>query len=70
MDHTTYTDPSGFAASTVSTAADQLRVFQQAMRFPVFGQIVSIGSVTLPVGGHRDQLRSADRREVRGQDRV
>jgi D-alanyl-D-alanine carboxypeptidase (penicillin-binding protein 5/6) len=51
MDHTTYTDPSGFAASTVSTAADQLRVFQQAMRFPVFGQIVSIGSVTLPVGG-------------------
>jgi D-alanyl-D-alanine carboxypeptidase (penicillin-binding protein 5/6) len=51
MDHTTYTDPSGFDPSTVSTAADQLRVFQRAMRFPVFRQIVSMPSVTLPVAG-------------------
>jgi D-alanyl-D-alanine carboxypeptidase (penicillin-binding protein 5/6) len=51
MDHTIYTDPSGFNPSTVSTAADQLRVFQQAMRFPVFRQIVSMASVTLPVAG-------------------
>ena len=51
MDHTLYTDPSGFDPSTVSTAADQLRVFQQAMRFPVFRQIVSMPSVTLPVAG-------------------
>jgi D-alanyl-D-alanine carboxypeptidase (penicillin-binding protein 5/6) len=51
MDHTTYTDPSGFDPSTVSTAADQLHVFQQAMRFPVFRQIVSMASVTLPVAG-------------------
>jgi serine-type D-Ala-D-Ala carboxypeptidase (penicillin-binding protein 5/6) len=51
LDHTTYTDASGFEASTVSTAADQLRVFEQAMRFSVFGQIVSMGSVTLPVVG-------------------
>ncbi len=51
MDHTTYTDPSGFDPSTVSTAADQLRVFQRAMRFPVFRQIVSMASVTLPVAG-------------------
>jgi serine-type D-Ala-D-Ala carboxypeptidase (penicillin-binding protein 5/6) len=51
MDHTSYTDPSGFAPSTVSTAADQLRVFQRAMRFPTFRQIVSMGSVTLPVTG-------------------
>ncbi|HJX21919.1 MAG TPA: serine hydrolase, partial [Steroidobacteraceae bacterium] len=51
MDHTTYTDPSGFDPSTVSTAADQLRVFEQAMRFPVFRQIVSMPSVTLPVAG-------------------
>ena len=28
MDHTTYTDPSGFDPGTVSTAADQLRVFR------------------------------------------
>jgi serine-type D-Ala-D-Ala carboxypeptidase (penicillin-binding protein 5/6) len=51
MDHTTYTDPSGFDPGTVSTAADQLRVFEQAMRFPVFRQIVSMPSVTLPVAG-------------------
>src|SRR5436305_5286015 len=51
MDHTLYTDPSGFDPSTVSTAADQLRVFQRAMRFPVFRQIVSMASVTLPVAG-------------------
>jgi len=51
MGHTIYTDPSGFDPGTVSTAADQLRVFQQALRFPVFGQIVSMPSVTLPVAG-------------------
>jgi serine-type D-Ala-D-Ala carboxypeptidase (penicillin-binding protein 5/6) len=51
MDHTVYTDPSGFDPATLSTAADQLRVFQQAMRFPVFRQIVSMPSVTLPVAG-------------------
>jgi D-alanyl-D-alanine carboxypeptidase (penicillin-binding protein 5/6) len=51
MDHTIYSDPSGFEPSTVSTAADQLRVFQRAMRFQVFRQIVSMGSVTLPVAG-------------------
>ena len=51
MDHTIYTDPSGFDPSTVSTAADQLRVFKEAMRYPVFRQIVSMASVTLPVAG-------------------
>jgi D-alanyl-D-alanine carboxypeptidase (penicillin-binding protein 5/6) len=51
MDHTTYTDPSGFDPSTVSTAADQLRVFQRAMRFSVFRQIVSMPNATLPVAG-------------------
>ncbi len=51
MDHTIYTDPSGFDPSTVSTAADQLRAFQRAMRFPVFRQIVSMATVTLPVAG-------------------
>ena len=51
MDHTTYTDPSGFDPGTVSTAADQLRVFERAMSFPIFRQIVSMASVTLPVAG-------------------
>jgi D-alanyl-D-alanine carboxypeptidase (penicillin-binding protein 5/6) len=51
MHHTLYTDPSGFDPSTVSTAADQLRIFRQAMRFPVFRQISSMPSVMLPVAG-------------------
>jgi D-alanyl-D-alanine carboxypeptidase (penicillin-binding protein 5/6) len=51
MYRTVYTDPSGWDSSTVSTAADQLRVFQRAMRFPVFREIVSMVSVTLPVAG-------------------
>jgi D-alanyl-D-alanine carboxypeptidase (penicillin-binding protein 5/6) len=51
MDHTDYTDPSGFDPGTVSTAADQLRVFLQAMRSAVFRQIVSMANMTLPVAG-------------------
>jgi serine-type D-Ala-D-Ala carboxypeptidase (penicillin-binding protein 5/6) len=51
MDHTLYTDPSGFDPNTVSTAADQLRVFQHSLRYPVFRRIVSMASVTLPVAG-------------------
>jgi D-alanyl-D-alanine carboxypeptidase (penicillin-binding protein 5/6) len=51
LEHTIYTDPTGFDPSTVSTAADQLRVFRQTMRFPAFRQIVSMPSVTLPVAG-------------------
>jgi D-alanyl-D-alanine carboxypeptidase (penicillin-binding protein 5/6) len=51
MNHTSYTDPSGFDPGTVSTASDQLRAFQRAMRFAVFREIVSMPSVTLPVAG-------------------
>jgi len=51
LEHTIYTDPSGFQPSTVSTAADQVRVLRQAMRFATFRQIVSMPSVTLPVAG-------------------
>jgi serine-type D-Ala-D-Ala carboxypeptidase (penicillin-binding protein 5/6) len=51
MDHTIYTDPSGFDPGTVSTAADQLRIFRRAMHFAAFRQIVSMASVTLPVAG-------------------
>lgn len=51
MDHTTYTDPSGWDPGTISTAADQLRLLRQAMRLVAFRQIVSMASVTLPVAG-------------------
>jgi D-alanyl-D-alanine carboxypeptidase (penicillin-binding protein 5/6) len=51
MEHTIYTDPSGFDPGTVSTAGDQVRVFREAMRFQAFRQIVSMANVTLPVAG-------------------
>jgi D-alanyl-D-alanine carboxypeptidase (penicillin-binding protein 5/6) len=51
MTHTRYTDPSGYDDATVSTAADQVRIVDQAMRLPVFASIVATPSVTLPVAG-------------------
>jgi D-alanyl-D-alanine carboxypeptidase (penicillin-binding protein 5/6) len=51
MTHTRYTDPSGFDDATVSTAADQVRLVDRAMRLPVFASIVATPSVTLPVAG-------------------
>jgi serine-type D-Ala-D-Ala carboxypeptidase (penicillin-binding protein 5/6) len=49
--HTRYTDPSGYDDATVSTAADQVRVVDAAMRLPVFASIVATPSATLPVAG-------------------
>ena len=51
MTHTRYTDPSGYDDATVSTAADQVRIVDRAMRLPVFANIVATPSVTLPVAG-------------------
>jgi serine-type D-Ala-D-Ala carboxypeptidase (penicillin-binding protein 5/6) len=51
MRATTYTDPSGFDASTVSTAADQLKLARVAMRQPAFAGIVDERSAELPVAG-------------------
>ena len=51
MTRTRYTDPSGYDDRTVSTAADQLRVVDQAMRVPAFASIVATPSATLPVAG-------------------
>lgn len=51
MTHTTYTDPSGLEASTVSDASDQLALAARAMAIPVFAHIVSMTSVDLPVAG-------------------
>ena len=49
MTHTRYTDPSGYDDATVSTAADQVRLVDRAMRLPVFASIVATPSATLPV---------------------
>ena len=51
MTHTRYTDPSGYDEATVSTAADQVRLVDRAMRVPVFARIVATPSVWLPVAG-------------------
>jgi D-alanyl-D-alanine carboxypeptidase (penicillin-binding protein 5/6) len=51
MTHTRYTDPSGYDDATVSTAADQVRIVDRAMRLPVFATTVATPSATLPVAG-------------------
>jgi D-alanyl-D-alanine carboxypeptidase (penicillin-binding protein 5/6) len=51
MTHTRYTDPSGYDDATVSTAADQVRIVDRAMRLPVFANIVATPSAWLPVAG-------------------
>jgi D-alanyl-D-alanine carboxypeptidase (penicillin-binding protein 5/6) len=51
MTHTRYTDPSGYDDATVSTAADQVRIVDRAMRLSAFASIVATPSATLPVAG-------------------
>jgi serine-type D-Ala-D-Ala carboxypeptidase (penicillin-binding protein 5/6) len=51
MTHTRYTDPSGYDDATVSTAADQVRIVDRAMRLSVFASIVATPSAILPVAG-------------------
>jgi serine-type D-Ala-D-Ala carboxypeptidase (penicillin-binding protein 5/6) len=51
MTRTRYTDPSGFDDGTVSTAADQVRIVERAMRLRAFARIVATPSATLPVAG-------------------
>jgi D-alanyl-D-alanine carboxypeptidase (penicillin-binding protein 5/6) len=51
MSHTRYTDPSGYEPTTVSTAADQVRIVERALRLPVFARIVATPAATLPVAG-------------------
>jgi serine-type D-Ala-D-Ala carboxypeptidase (penicillin-binding protein 5/6) len=51
MTHTRYTDPSGYDDATVSTATDQVRIVDRAMRLPAFASIVATPSATLPVAG-------------------
>jgi D-alanyl-D-alanine carboxypeptidase (penicillin-binding protein 5/6) len=51
MADTRYTDASGYDDATVSTAADQVRVVDRAMRVPAFASIVAMPSAVLPVAG-------------------
>jgi D-alanyl-D-alanine carboxypeptidase (penicillin-binding protein 5/6) len=58
MTHTRYTDPSGYDDTTVSTAADQVRIVDRAMRLPMFANIVATPSATLPVAGTVDNTNT------------
>jgi serine-type D-Ala-D-Ala carboxypeptidase (penicillin-binding protein 5/6) len=51
MTHTRYTDPSGYDDATMSTAADQVRLVDRAMRLRVLAGIVATPRATLPVAG-------------------
>jgi D-alanyl-D-alanine carboxypeptidase (penicillin-binding protein 5/6) len=51
MIHTTYTDPSGYRPSTVSTARDQLLLLRSALRSPVLARTMGMRTTVLPVAG-------------------
>jgi D-alanyl-D-alanine carboxypeptidase (penicillin-binding protein 5/6) len=51
MSHTTYTDPSGYDAGTVSTALDQLRLAQVVADNPTLAAMMANRSYSLPVAG-------------------
>lgn len=51
MTHTTYTDPSGFDMTTVSTAVDQLTLAQHAAADTTLTAMMSTSSYALPVAG-------------------
>jgi D-alanyl-D-alanine carboxypeptidase (penicillin-binding protein 5/6) len=51
MAHTHYSDASGFMASTVSTARDQVRLAEAAIGLPALVQIASLRRARLPVAG-------------------
>ena len=72
MTDTRYTDPSGFANDTVSTASDQVTLLSAAMRIPAFVRLAGLRQATIPVAGRILQHQPADRarRVPAGQDRL
>jgi serine-type D-Ala-D-Ala carboxypeptidase (penicillin-binding protein 5/6) len=56
MTSTHYTDPSGLAASTTSSAADQVRLGIAAMGQPALAEIASQSSAVIPVAGRVENL--------------
>jgi D-alanyl-D-alanine carboxypeptidase (penicillin-binding protein 5/6) len=56
MTSTNYTDPSGLAASTTSSAADQVRLGIVAMRQPALAGIAGQSSAVIPVAGMVENL--------------
>jgi serine-type D-Ala-D-Ala carboxypeptidase (penicillin-binding protein 5/6) len=58
MRSTTYTDPSGFDASTTSTAGDQLKLARAAMAIPALAEIVGEARAQVPVAGQVSNLNA------------
>jgi serine-type D-Ala-D-Ala carboxypeptidase (penicillin-binding protein 5/6) len=58
MTATRYTDPSGLAASTVSSAADQVVLGAAAMRQPALAAIAAMRSAVIPVAGRVRNLNT------------
>jgi D-alanyl-D-alanine carboxypeptidase (penicillin-binding protein 5/6) len=52
MSQTTYTDPSGYDAGTVSTAIDQLRLARLVAKGKTLAQMMATRRYSLPVAGH------------------
>jgi D-alanyl-D-alanine carboxypeptidase (penicillin-binding protein 5/6) len=55
---TTYTDPSGYDAGTVSTARDQLVLMQAAMHSPQLARTMGLPTARLPVVGRIENTNS------------
>jgi D-alanyl-D-alanine carboxypeptidase (penicillin-binding protein 5/6) len=51
MTHTHYTDPSGYEQHTVSTAFDQMKLANAAMKLTGFRQVVGQQTAVIPVAG-------------------
>jgi D-alanyl-D-alanine carboxypeptidase (penicillin-binding protein 5/6) len=58
MSATTYTDPSGFEATTVSSAVDQLKLARVAIGLPAVAALVDERSAVLPVAGRVANLNA------------
>ncbi|MBT2478945.1 D-alanyl-D-alanine carboxypeptidase [Streptomyces sp. ISL-94] len=71
MEDTTYTDPSGLDAGTVSTAADQLRLAEAIMKDEAFRAVVAMPNATVkglpePIYNNNDTLLTANGLSIRG----
>jgi D-alanyl-D-alanine carboxypeptidase (penicillin-binding protein 5/6) len=63
MWNTTYTDPSGYDARTISTSRDQVLLAEAAMRVPLLRSMVRRASYEVPVAGtvhNTDSLLGTD----------
>ncbi|MFH8894467.1 serine hydrolase [Streptomyces sp. NPDC017949] len=71
MNDTTYTDPSGLDAGTVSTAADQIKLGEAVMKEEAFRAIVAMPNATIeglpkPIINNNDNLLLANGLSIKG----